>query len=550
MSNIMLLTRLQILQTIGGVRAAIEKRTGTNGAMAGTILISAMALGGIGWLGWWLYGVLGGAGLSKTVYDMLFLICGALTFAFSLPAVLSSFFGSSDIGDLLPLPVTPFAIVFSKALGALAASYLWTFLLLAAPLAGWGIAAGAGLHYWITYLLVVIFAPLMPTAYAGTLSILIASVFKRVRRKDAITTITTVVSLAVSLGIYFVTNNLHLNEQGAKALGGMADTMGSVVMAFPAYGFAVHALQQQDFLGTGMFVLISVAAFIVFVAVARFLYLRIVTSISTGGAKAAAYDGTAKQEQTPVLSALVRNEVHKLVRNSSVLLYYAIYPLVVTPVLLVVSMSTGSLDKLPNIAAQLGDVTTQAAGIGIAVAMVFSLLGTMSNQSAATCISREGSNWIYMKFVPVPLRTQMLAKTLTGFILSTIIVTVYMGGCGYLLVGKLGIDVLVFVCGYVLALGAAWLMLCVAARADSHSPNVEWGNDGDVSPKNVKGNAGTLRALLVGIIYAALPVLASPLVGLEPRVFMPVIAAVGVVAAVVLGRLCLNSAARNMQTFE
>lgn len=181
MNSILLLTRMQLAQTFGGARAAIEKRTGANGAMAGTVLIALALFGGIGWLGYTAYGIVGSLGLATTVYNMLFLACGLLTFTFSLPTVLSSFFGSSDINDLLPLPVSPFAIVLSKALGVLTSSYLWTLLFIAAPLAGWGIAAGTSLRFWVVYVLAVIFAPMMPTAYAGTLSILIATVFKRVR---------------------------------------------------------------------------------------------------------------------------------------------------------------------------------------------------------------------------------------------------------------------------------------------------------------------------------------------------------------------------------
>ena len=202
MNSILLLTRLQITQSFGAIRAAIEKRAGANGAMAGTALIGLMLLGGIGWVGYTAYGLVGHIGLAKTIYNILFMACGLLTFTFSLPTVLSTFFGSSDINDLLPLPVSPFAIVLSKTLNVLTASYLWTFLFIAAPLAGWGIAAVASMRYWVVYVLAIVFAPMMPTAYAGTLSILIATVFKRVRRKDAITTLTTVISLGLSVGLH------------------------------------------------------------------------------------------------------------------------------------------------------------------------------------------------------------------------------------------------------------------------------------------------------------------------------------------------------------
>ena len=510
-----------------------------------------IVLGGVGWLGWAAYGALERAGLQETFFDILFLACGWLTFIFSLPTVLSSFFGSSDIGDLLPLPVSPLAIVISKALGALASSYLWTLAFVAAPLAGWGIADGAGAHFWMGWLVAVLFAPLMPTAYSGTLAILVATVFKRLRRKDTITTITTVVSMGAFVGIYFVSNRLNGGSGAAATLGGMSETVGGAVMAFPAYGFAVHALLEPDSMGIIAFVLISVASFAAFVFVARFLYLRIVTSLSTGGAKAQSLDGALAQRQSGVLASLVRTETRRIVRNSSVLLYYVIYPLVITPVLLVVSLSSGgSLTDLAGTLAKYGDVTSVAAGFVLAFVILMTTVCCLSNKACATCVSREGSSWTYMRFVPVPMATQLLAKTLVGFALDVVIVCLFAGAGGMALAAAVGIDLRVAVCGLVLALGAAWLMCCVGTWADARNPNVEWGKDADVDPKTLKGNAGTLRGMLVGLVYAALPLLASPLTGLDPRVFMPIIAVIGVACAVALGRMLLVSATHSAASFE
>ncbi len=550
MNSILLLTRLQIEQSLGGVRAAIEKRTGANGAMAGAALIALMLLGGVGWLGYSAFDIVGKIGLAKTLYNVLFIACGMLTFTFSLPTVLGSFFGSSDINDLLPLPVSPFAIVLSKALGILTTSYLWTFLTIAGPLAGWGIAAGASYRYWVVYVLAVIFAPLMPTAYAGTLSILVATVFRRIRRKDAITTLTTVMTLGVSIGMYFVSNSMRLSEGVANALGSMSESVGSVVMAFPAYGFAVYAFVHPDPLGTWLFVLLSLLSFGIFVLVSRLLYLRIVTSLSSSGGKAETYSSEAAQGQTPVFKALLTTEVRKIVRNSSVLINYVVYPLIISPVMFGVMLFNDSIKELLEKLSTFGDVTTNFAGFVLLSFMAFAALCACSNKIPATGVSREGSNWTHMKFIPVPLSTQILAKVLPGFVINALIAVVIVGGAGYLFVTRLGIEALVIISGVVLMIGAAWLMACVGAWAESRNPNVEWGNDGDVNVKTLKGGGAELYALLAGLVYSALPLLVTPLVNLDPMVFMPILAVVGDAVAVVLGRMLLAVAVRNIESFE
>ncbi len=522
MNSVVLLTKLQLMQTLGGVRSAIEKRAGANGAMAGTALIGIALFIGVAWLGYSAYSVVGALGLNKVVFDMLFLVCGVLTFALSLPAILSTFFGASDINDLLPLPVSPFAIAFSKALSALATSYLYTFLIIAAPLAGWGVAAGAGAGYWLAYALAVLLAPMMPVAYAGTISIIIAALFKRVRTKDAITTIATVLTLGISIATFFVSRNLDLGGNAAAALEGVSDAMGSVVMAFPAYGFAVYALVHSDVLSCALFALVSLASFAVFVVVVRVLYLRIVTALSSGAGKSDAYSGAGAQTQTSALKAMVRSEVRKIARNSSVALNYVAYPL------LGVIFSSDSMADFGGLVSNLGDATSAAAGIGLTLFMFLAVVSMLCNKIAGTCISREGSNWTYMKFIPVPMLTQIRAKVLPGFAVNVVIAVVFMAVGGYYLVARMGVDAVVVVFGGILLLGASWLMTCVCAWSDTRNPNVDWGNDGDVSAKVLKRGGGLLRALLVGLVYAALPLLVSPLVG----------------------HVLLAAAARNVEAFE
>lgn len=550
MNSVLLLTRLQVMESIGGFRATIEKRAGKSGAVIGTAMVGLLVFVGVAWLGYAAHGLLGGLSLDKTFYDALFIACGALTFVFSLPAILGSFFSSSDINDLLALPVSPFAIVFSKALSALTSSYLWTLVFVAGPLAGWGIASGAGVHYWVMYALAVIFTPMMPTAYAGTIAIVVAAVFKRVRRKDTVTTITTLLTLAISVGGFFISNQLRSSSGIAAVLGTMSEGMGNVVMAFPAYGFAVYGLSHPDPLGWLMFALLSLAAFAVFVIVARVLYLRIVTSLSAGGGSAT-YDSAAAQEQTPVFKSLVTCEVRKIARNSSVLLYYVGYPVLLSPLMFGIMLMNGSLrETLTKLGAVNADVTNMITGFALAAITLLIVLFTTSNRLAATAVSRDGSNWTHMKFIPVSMITQVRAKILPAFAVSALIVTIFSGVGAYILVGILHVNALMPVWGFVLALGAAWLMTCVQVLHESRNPYVEWGNDDDVSIKTLKGGGGELRALLVGLIYSLLPLLVTPLVGLDPTVFMPVLAVVAAVVGVILGNRFLATAAHNIETFE
>lgn len=211
---------------------------------------------------------------------------------------------------------------------------------------------------------------------------------------------------------------------------------------------------------------------------------------------------------------------------------------------------TDSLNEIFEKASAIDDVTTKVAGFALCLLMALSTITASSNKLAATAISREGSNWTHLKFFPVPMATQIRAKVLPGFVVNSLITLVFLLGGGFMLIAKMGLDALVIVSGCVLMLGGSWLMTCVAAWSDSRSPNVDWGNDGGVNPKTLKGTGGEMRTILVGFVYSALPLLVTPLVSLDPHVFMPVLAVMGVAAAVVLGRLLLSATAHNIELYE
>ena len=445
--------------------------------------------------------------------------------------------------------MTPLAIAISKALQALASSYVWTLAFVAGPLVGWGIGAGAGPAWWLALVLVVLLAPCTPVAYAGTISIVIASASKRLRNKDAITTLTTILTIAMSLAAFFLVQRTNGQPGAAEMLTSVNAALEGALVVFPAFKLAVAAL-SGDLVACALFCAASLAAFAVFVVVVRFLYMRLVTQLTAGSGKAAAYTGEGGKAASSSFQALMSCEVKRIVRNTPILIYYVAYPLLITPILIgfvLMGNSTMSLlEKLPH----LDNATGIVAGFGLCVFIFLAVLSASSNRLAATLFSREGSNWFFMKYAPVPMGTQIRAKIVPAFVVNALITLILMGFGAYVLVVGLHVSAQVFAEGVVLALAAAWLMVCMGAWNDSRRPNVVWGNDSELNPKTLKGGGGELRALLVGLVFAALPLAVSPLTGLDPNVFMPVVMVAGVACAIFFGRALLAAAARNFESFE
>jgi ABC-type Co2+ transport system permease subunit len=85
---------------------------------------------------------------------------------------------------------------------------------------------------------------------------------------------------------------------------------------------------------------------------------------------------------------------------------------------------------------------------------------------------------------------------------------------------------------------------------DAKNPNVDWGNDGEVNVKNLKTTGLELVMIVIAILFSLPLVLTSPLVGLDPLVFGPVIAVVCAAATLVAGRVLLAATERSVQMME
>ena len=535
-----------------------KARSGSGSGRIGFIVAAAIIVVLIGFMGaggYFAYRLLHGVEGGMVSFAAILLLASAVfTFFLGVPSVLSSFFASSDIDDLLPLPLTELSISVSKALSALTSSYVAPALFMIGPLAGWGIAAAAGPLYWVSLVVIVVCSPMMPVAYAGIISILLASAFKGLRSKDTVTTLATVVSIVVALAASLAGQLLgNSGEDAANMLAGTQGIVGGALMVFPAYGFAGGAL-EGDMVSLLLYVLISVAAFAVFILFSRVVYLRIATKLSAGGHAAKAYAGEVGSKGSSAFMTLVRADVAKVTRTSALFLTQFVYPVLI----MVFCIGIAAWRSISRIAEDIPGLLAQNPTAGDTMVAPFALSGvlfiaafmSMANRLSQIAVSREGSNWSHMKFIPVPYETQLRAKAVIGIIGNALTVLVGLGAVmGYLIIA-LNVNPLFLVCGVVLAGSGIWLSACVGIAADCSAPRVAWGNDSEASNKTAGGGGGAIRSLVVYAIISLLPLLGSIITGFDPYIVIPAVSVAAAVVAVFLGRRYIRRAARNLARFE
>lgn len=341
---------------------------------------------------------------------------------FGILYVISTYYFSDDIVQLITMPIKPHLILASKFVVVNIYQYFLEALFLLPCIIAFGIKAGSP-TYWIYSIIVFLVLPVIPTVICSVISILLMSFGKVFKNKDRFKLISGILVLAIAIGI-----NLAFRMGGSKlaSSGSMImnnrDGIKKAAMLFPSNLIAVNSILNESallgLLQLVLFLLISAAAASLFLLLGNKLYISGVvglTQSTVSGKRLSDKQFEKCNKKHSNVLALALKDWKILYRTPAYFLNCVLGGIVFPPLLLVLlgfSLKNSLLPKLNN-----------PLMISIDV-LIVSFLCIM-NMASPTAISRDGKDAYVSKFIPVPYHLQVLAKLLPGLILSffTLIMT-------------------------------------------------------------------------------------------------------------------------------
>jgi ABC-2 type transport system permease protein len=134
-----------------------------------------------------------------------------------------------------------------------------------------------------------------------------------------------------------------------------------------------------------------------------------------------------------------------------------------------------------------------ASGI-LAIVVGIGVFLSSANAITSTAISREGKQLYFMKYIPMPVKKQLMAKVYTGMLLSAF---------GIVLLAVLavivGVGLLTALLALVLSLLAMSSGALVGLLIDAARPKLDWINE----QQAIKQNLNVMLHMLVGLLMAA-----------------------------------------------
>ena len=424
---------------------------------------------------------------------------------FGLYYVVSAFYFSKDMDILIPLPLKPFQVMFSKFTVILVNEYLTIAFFVLPVLVYYGILSKAGLPYWLYGLVIYLLLPVIPLAIVSLLVIGMMRAVNLSRKKDALIIVGSLVLIVAGFGLQFVLNRAAGASPDPRAMirfltapDGLIRRVGAV---FPPSIWATKALAggltARGISNLLLFVGVSLTIFYGILIMAEKLFYRGLIGLGeiSGRKKALSKEGMSRKVSSgrhPVKAIFARE--WRIMIRTPIFLLNGVLVVVIVPLILVIMAQTGT-GRGDN--AFLLKLMTSAKPIYVILATsLFMTFCSCLNGTSSSTFSREGGQFWMSKVIPATPKEQVIAKFLHSYFIALLGILVASGVAIFVA----HLKIMVFAGAFLISLAAAVALTAVGMIIDLARPLLDWTNP----QKAIKQNLNVLLAMLadIGILSA------------------------------------------------
>lgn len=502
-----LLMRLQLLNGLAGFRRGSWRKE--NGKLDVARIVTtlfvlaafAVMAGMVIWLEVTLFSALEMLHQPTLLPGLALFAATVMTLILGLFATLTTLYMGKDLPWLATLPVPQTAVLAMKWTNVYAGEAVINLGLVAPAAILYGLHIHADILYYVRALTIMLATPLLPLALTTLLSSLLARITGLTRHRELTMMLGSLALVAVVWGTEF-TLLPHIPDDAdamyiARLLLESDGLINLLLNAIPPVRWAVDGL-QGDWLRWALYLAVSLGVMALVLLAAGRGYLDVCLRQSEQSTKRRAVktkDGDWRQRSP--LAALFHREWSELVKNP----VYAmntfsgviVFPVMMLAMYLSVSSSDETADFLSGLAGLMGGVSGLDKMLIFAGCMAFPLF---INNAASTAVSREGGRLMLSRMLPLPTRTLLTAKLLTGLAVC---------GCSILSACVvLGVvfrqEILWILLALPLPAMLAYASSAVSLTIDAIRPRLNWTDENQA----LKQNFNTAIAMLFSTLMIAL----------------------------------------------
>lgn len=366
---------------------------------------------------------------SGSILALGMFLCSFLIFMFSLFIVPAIYYFSKDSNTLLALPLKPETILASKFTVCVIYDYMFTFATMIPLFIAYAQNTEISIGNAILFFIITLTLPLTPLMLSSMIIMLIMRFVPFAKNRDLFNMVGGILTIVLALGFALVMNMHSYSGNGNDSmyfvnlvLSGKDSLIEIFTAIFPHMAFAIRAIVDADVLQALLYLGILAIAYAVFMLLAKWLYFKGVIGFSETGSSRktlSAKEMKRSSKQNHILWTYTKKEILMLFRTPAYFVNCVIGGFVMPILFIGMLLFSDVKEAFTQIPKELIQALLPEALPWVIVAgLVYGLFSGLLSSISSTAISREGSNYIFMKYIPVSLKTQLHAKVLSALILS------------------------------------------------------------------------------------------------------------------------------------
>lgn len=437
---------------------------------------------------------------------MCILLC-VFTFIFSFSVVLNELYFTSDIENLLPLPIRARQIVGAKVASIFCAESLVQLLVIFFSVVGFFFALGLPFKNFLLGILGMVTLPIIPIIYCSIISLLIMSFTRLIKNKETIRKVGLgFVLVILMLFVYFLgaLQNFDLELYIEGFVNGDQTFLHVMRGILPHINLFIDTLVTGSVSSLFLYILVNIGFIVILLGLADVCYFKGVIGLSSK-------DTATKKSSSNILknikvedptNSYFKKEVRTLFRTPSYFLNCILINFI-WPIFVYVICKL----KFPDLTlSELKNLVTSTDNNTLIIIFMFvigvSILLPALNSIASSSFSREGKNFYFMKYIPMDYSSQVSVKLLVSFIIAFIGINVF-SLIFYLVIGlKVSISFIFLIISFL-----AVLFICsLGIIIDSINPKLVWDDELNALRENsnnfiVMGISIFMFIVLAGLCY-------------------------------------------------
>lgn len=444
-----------------------------------------------------------------------YIMATVLILVFGIMYILSEFYFSDNIEELIPLPISQRKLIIAKFFSILVFEYIFAAFIFLPILIIYGVGQGMGLLYVLLSFLIFLTIPVLPLSLMTALIMLMMQSASLKGRKDMLQIVFVFIGIAVIFGvqIWFTSQLGNGDEVDFQLLmntmlsnnEGILNIIGYAMPTSFLMAWALNKITLMSFVWVGVLLGITLLSGALMVAIGERVYIKSIVSgksMKKGKQLSGAERSKVLGKKSHGAMAVFTMDLRLLLRTP-VYFFNNVSVVIIAP--LCVFLSFYFIEIPPEDLQGMQEFFRELPILINFLLISFFIFFGGTSATTATTFSREGkASWL-TRMVPVTARDQIVGRTGVAMLIQSlgIVFTII----AIQLIFPLTLSTLLLT--VVLGILGSLPILLFGLFMDMNRPLLNWDNP----QKAIKNNMNVVITLFVGMAYTGLLIGISGLLG-------------------------------------